>query len=229
MRASWPAPYLARRGWTTAPSALAVSHRTESMTRAPNGRYPRVGDYALVGDCHSAALIARDGSIDWYCPQRFDGGAVSCRLLDADKGGYLRSAPTQTFSVERWYVGTSNVLETTFRSNRGRLRLTDLMPVYAPTSERRGYDVGASNHLFRQLECLDGSVDVEVQFKPGFDCARARSEMEPRHRAGAIARTEDATAFLRLAYTRKASILEPAGAVHRGGAAENEGDRQIPR
>jgi GH15 family glucan-1,4-alpha-glucosidase len=49
-------------------------------------RYPPIGAYAVIGDCHTAALISRDGSIDWYCPGRFDAPAVFCRLLDADRG-----------------------------------------------------------------------------------------------------------------------------------------------
>ena len=52
-------------------------------------KYPPIADYALIGDCRTAALISRSGSIDWYCPGRFDAPAILCRLLDADKGGYL--------------------------------------------------------------------------------------------------------------------------------------------
>src|ERR687885_2198142 len=92
-------------------------------------RYPPIGDYALIGDCHSAALLARDGAVDWYCPGRFDAPAVFCRLLDWDKGGYLRVAPTSGFSTTRQYRGHSNVLDTTFTAADGRVRVTDLMPV----------------------------------------------------------------------------------------------------
>jgi AraC-like DNA-binding protein len=103
--------------------------------------YPTIGDYALIGDCHTAALIARDSSVDWFCPGRFDAPAVFCRLLDAQRGGYLRSAPTEAFSVERRYHGQTNVLESVFSTDTGRVRATDLMPVYRRTAHRRGYDV----------------------------------------------------------------------------------------
>ena len=106
--------------------------------------YPPISDYALIGDCHSAALIARDGSVDWFCPGRFDAPAVFCRMLDADRGGYFRSAPTGPFSVERHYRGATNVLETTFSAHGGRVRATDLMPIHQPTWRRHGYDVGSS-------------------------------------------------------------------------------------
>ena len=103
------------------------------MSHTPSGPYPPISDYALVGDCHTAALIARDGSVDWFCPGRFDAPAVFCRLLDAEKGGYLRTAPTGSFSVERRYVGPTNVLESTFSAESGRVRVTDLMPVHQRT------------------------------------------------------------------------------------------------
>jgi GH15 family glucan-1,4-alpha-glucosidase len=149
--------------------------------------YPPIGDYAIIGDCHSAALIARDGSVDWFCPGRFDAPAVFCRLLDADKGGYLRTAPSGSFSVERRYCGPTNVLETTFSAQGGRVRATDLMPIHQRTSGRQGYDVGASHRLLRRLEGLQGEVDLTLEFKPTFDYARAQTRLEPRPGAGAVA------------------------------------------
>ncbi|MDQ6671917.1 MAG: DUF5911 domain-containing protein [Chloroflexota bacterium] len=114
-------------------------------------RYLPINDYAIVGDCHSAALIARDGSVDWFCPGRFDAPAVFCRLLDAEQGGYLRTAPVGSFSIDRRYSGPTNVLETTFTEPRQRVRLTDLMPVYQRTLDGRGYDVAA------RIACCAGS------------------------------------------------------------------------
>src|SRR6185437_6454375 len=91
--------------------------------------YAPIGDYAIIGDCHTAALVARDGSIDWYCPGRFDAPAVFCRLLDRHKGGYLRLAPVDQFTAQRRYRGATNVLQTTFSSSAGIVRLTDCMVV----------------------------------------------------------------------------------------------------
>ena len=66
--------------------------------------YPPIADYALIGDCHTAALIARDGSIDWFCPDQFDAPAVFCRMLDAQQGGFFKTAPTELVVIERGYV-----------------------------------------------------------------------------------------------------------------------------
>ncbi len=150
-------------------------------------RYPPIGDYALIGDCHSAALIARDGSVDWFCPGRFDAPAVFCRLLDVARGGYFRTAPVGSFSVERRYDGPTNVLETTYSAQGGLVRATDLMPIHERTDDRQGYDVGTSHQLLRRLECLEGEVELALEFKPTFDYARADTRVAPRPGGGAVA------------------------------------------
>ena len=168
--------------------------------RAP---YPPISDYALIGDCHTAALIARDGSIDWFCPRRFDAPAVFCRLLDAQRGGYLQTAPTRNYSVERGYLRGTNVLESTFSADGGRVRLTDLMPIHERTSDRLGYDVGASHRLLRRIECVGGEVEVQLQFKPTFDFARADTHLDIRPH-GAIATAGEQ--YLTLACTRRSEF-----------------------
>jgi len=153
--------------------------------------YPPISDYALIGDCHTAALIARDGSVDWFCPGRFDAPAVFCRLLDVTRGGYLRTAPTDRYHVEqRRYRGPTNVLESTFVTAAGRLRATDLMPIHPRSQHRQGYDVGTAHRLLRRLECLGGEVELRLAFKPTFDYARARTKLESRPGLGAIAQAE---------------------------------------
>jgi alpha,alpha-trehalase len=65
------------------------------------GAYPPIGDYALLSDCHSAALVSRDGSIDWCCFHRFDARPVFARLLDWSGGGHFRIAPAAPATVTR--------------------------------------------------------------------------------------------------------------------------------
>jgi len=168
--------------------------------------YPPIADYAIIGDCHTAALVSRQGSIDWYCPDRYDGPAVFCRLLDWAKGGYLSLAPAGDYSAHRQYRGPTNVLDTTFTAAGGRVRLTDLMPVHRRQESRRGYDVGRAHRLLRLVEGLDGTVDLELRFRPTFDYARSRASIAPCD-GGAVA--DDGQCYLALACAGVG--LEPDG------------------
>jgi GH15 family glucan-1,4-alpha-glucosidase len=84
-----------------------------------------IGDYAFISDCHSAALVSREGSIDWCCMPRVDSASVFGRLLDADQGGFCAIEVDGDASVARRYVGDSLVLETSFRASSGEARLLD--------------------------------------------------------------------------------------------------------
>lgn len=140
--------------------------------------YQPIGNYALIGDCHTAALVATDGSIDWCCWPRFDSEAVFCRILDADRGGFLSVHPTARSSSTRQYIDGTNVLETLFATGAGGLRVTDLMPVEPVYgADRRGEDVRTRHDLLRRLEALDGSVDVEVLCRPTFAFAAAETTL----------------------------------------------------
>ena len=76
-----------------------------------------IGEYALLSDCRSAALVSRDGSVDWLCFPRFDGPSVFCRLLD-QAGGHFSIRPVGEFRVSRRYVDQTLVLETTFNTGQ---------------------------------------------------------------------------------------------------------------
>src|SRR3954467_14683597 len=89
--------------------------------------YPPIADYALIGDCRSAALISRDGSLDWLCWPRFDSPSLFAALLDPE-GGRWTVAPPAPFHSRRAYLAGTNVLETRFTRGEGQLIVTDLMP-----------------------------------------------------------------------------------------------------
>ena len=128
----------------------------------------RIADYALLGDCHSAALVSRDGSIDWACFPRFDSPAVFCRILDARRGGSFGVAPEGSFQSTRRYLEDTNVLVTTFTTPRGVLEVVDCMPVY-PGGGARGTHVGTRHALLRRVRCLSGEVRVRVVVSPRFE------------------------------------------------------------
>jgi GH15 family glucan-1,4-alpha-glucosidase len=129
---------------------------------------PRIEDYALVADGHTAALIHRNGSVDWYCPRRLDGGSAFARLLDLDRGGSLALAPCEPDGdPERDYLDGTLVLCTTWTARGGRARVLDLLTIDRddPATPRR--------QLVRVVEGLDGEVEFEAHVAPRFDYGAA--------------------------------------------------------
>ncbi len=123
-----------------------------------------IGDYALLSDCRSAALVSRAGSVDWLCFPRFDAPAVFARILDPG-GGHFAIRPVGEFEASRAYVDQTMALETTFRAEAGTAVLTDAMAV---GRNERGHDLGAGSPgvLLRRLECTGGRIDVDVTYAP---------------------------------------------------------------
>ncbi len=135
-------------------------------------------DYAIIGDCRSVALISRNGSIDWLCWPRFDSPSLFGALLDTDIGGHFAVTPADPFRSERRYVDETNVLETTFHTQTGVLRLTDFMPVASEVAKRDR--LWADHQLLRILECIEGEVDVTLECDPRPDYARITPRLSDR-------------------------------------------------
>ena len=112
----------------------------------------RIGDYAMLGDCNSAALVDSTGSVDWWCAPRFDSRSVFARLLDP-AAGHFSIRPEASFTVRRTYAESTMVLETVFTTAGGRIRLTDAL---ALGHGERGHDIGCRvpHVLLRRLEGL---------------------------------------------------------------------------
>lgn len=130
----------------------------------------RISDYGIIGDCRSAALVSRDGSIDWLCWPRFDSDSIFGALLD-DAAGRFRIAPTTPFRTERWYLSDTNVLQTRFVTEAGSLLMTDLMPVVSEADKRR--QLVPEHEILRIVECERGQIEVVTEFEPRPGFARA--------------------------------------------------------
>jgi GH15 family glucan-1,4-alpha-glucosidase len=126
--------------------------------------YPPIGDYGLIGDCHSAALVSREGSIDWCCLPRFDAGSAFGRLLDWRRGGLCQIAPIDSgWESTREYLEDTLVLATTFRTRGGEARVLDAFLAVEPPDRARGPS------LLRVIEGRRGTVELEVSVAPRFD------------------------------------------------------------
>jgi GH15 family glucan-1,4-alpha-glucosidase len=115
-----------------------------------------IGDYALIGDTLSTALISSQGSIDWLCWPRHDSPAVITRLVDPDRGGCCTIEFDHLLPAGRAYVPQTNVLETRFEGSHGKAVLTDLMPVLQIPQRASGPDGQPLGAVLRMLECCEG-------------------------------------------------------------------------
>jgi len=133
-----------------------------------------IADYAVIGNCRTAALVSREGSIDWLCLPRFDSPSTFGAILDGDRGGRFSVRPAGALrSVSRRYLPGTNVLETTFAAAGGQVRLTDVMT--APGDGARP-ELRPAHEIVRRVEVLEGEADVEVLFdaRPGYGLRAVR-------------------------------------------------------
>ncbi len=123
-----------------------------------------IGDYALLSDCRTAALVSRGGSVDWLCFPRFDGPSVFCRLLDPT-GGEFSIRPAGEFQARRSYIDRTMVLETTFDTPAGTAVLVDALAI---GRKERGHQIGQRSPglLLRQLTCTAGEIEIDVVYAP---------------------------------------------------------------
>jgi GH15 family glucan-1,4-alpha-glucosidase len=136
------------------------------MSRRPAeaGPYPPIGDYALIGDCHSAALVSRSASVDWCCLPRFDGAALFGRLLDWHRGGHCEIEPlAESYHASREYLDDTLVLVTRFQEAGGEARLFDCFAM------REGGSSEPYRQLLRIVEGVRGTVEMRLLIRARFD------------------------------------------------------------
>src|SRR5437763_846512 len=143
-------------------SILSEPTPSPAMRRASDFR--PIADYGLLADCTSAALVDRDGSIDWLCMPHYDSPAVFARILDPN-AGHWSIAPGEASTAERRYLPGTLVIETTFTTESGTARLIDAM-TFAPG--QRGHDLGrdAPHEVVRLVQGVSGTVELEMELAP---------------------------------------------------------------
>ncbi len=139
----------------------AVGRREAATPVVRVDGFAPIGDYAVIGDGRTLALVARDGSIDWLPLPTIDQGTAFGAILDAEKGGSFRLAPEGDFRVTRSYVEDTNVLQTTFTTDEGSVVVTDAL-----TLEDGGLLPWVE--LARRVECTSGTVRLRWQVEPRF-------------------------------------------------------------
>ncbi len=137
--------------------------------------YLPIEDYNLIGDMHTAALVGKNGSIDWFCYPHFDSPSVFAAILDHKKGGHFRISPRHnTVASKQFYWPDTNVLLTRFLSKDGVAEILDYMPV-GRAARKYG-----RHKLIRRLTMVWGSMPFRVECFPSFNYARDKHETEMR-------------------------------------------------
>jgi GH15 family glucan-1,4-alpha-glucosidase len=145
--------------------------RPQDTARAGAPSWPKIEDYAIIGDCRSAALVSRDGSIEWLCWPKFDEPSIFAALLDRDRGGHWRIGPAAPASVTRKYAHDSNVLETHFSTSSGSAVLTDVMT--SGFNHLYSRDMLPEHEIIRRLVCVAGEMEFEIDFSPRADYGKS--------------------------------------------------------
>ncbi|RFU73066.1 glycoside hydrolase family 15 [Trichoderma arundinaceum] len=166
-------------------ASQSVPHR-----RAQSGGYLPIEDYGIVGNMHTCALVGLDGSIDFMCWPDFDSPSVFCRLLDKNKGGYFGIAPPHDLgcTTKQQYLPSSCILQTRYIHEDGVIDVVDFFP--RPKSAKvmtKGYKQNAYREAMnvqeelkkwtvRRVECIRGSLPIDVEIFPAFGYGRDTHE-----------------------------------------------------
>jgi alpha,alpha-trehalase len=141
--------------------------------------FPPIADYAFLSDCHTGALVAPDGAIDWLCVPRFDSPSIFGSLLDRQAGAFRFGPYGINVPSEIAYEPGTNVLRTTWKTPSGWVVVRDALTMGARRGEdtvtphtRPPADDDADHTLVRTVECIDGQVEVELVCEPLFDYGR---------------------------------------------------------
>lgn len=158
-----------------------VEHRdtTPFVERTPMASpFPPIADYGFLSDCHTGALVAPDGTVEWLCPPRFDAPSVFATILDRSAGGFRLGPSAMGVPAGRRYEPGTMILETTWATSTGWLIVRDAL-VIGPWRERTmgsatahtrpPTDFEAHHVLVRTIQCIHGQAQIELLCEPMFD------------------------------------------------------------
>ena len=177
------------------PATTAKPQEDMPQSAAAPSPFTPIADYAFLSDCHTGALVAPDGTVDWLCVPRFDSPSVFGSLLDRGAGGFRLAPFGNNVPAGRTYEPGTNTLITAWKGSAGWAMVREALTI----GPRRGEDTitphtrppaddDAYHTLVRTVGCIDGSVEIELVCEPCFDYGRAEADWtlsDDRHTADA--------------------------------------------
>jgi GH15 family glucan-1,4-alpha-glucosidase len=145
-------------------------------------QFPKISEYGLIGDARTAALVSKYGSIDWCCLPHFDSPSFFAAILDRDHGGYFSISPVNRSTSEQRYLEDTNVLETTFQTDAGSVRILDFFSVTTEQGKRR--QLWPDHEILRIVEGLSGDVLLRMSFVPRPEYGKHMVALENRGALG---------------------------------------------
>src|SRR5436305_11847853 len=159
-----------------------MNGKGEQSAAAPSPFTP-IADYAFISNCHTGALVAPDGAVDWLCVPRFDSPSIFGTLLDRQAGSFRLGPFGINVPNARFYEPGTNTLVTTWHTPTGWVVVLDSLPMGLRRGEdevtphtRPPTDEDGDHLLVRAVLCLDGRVEMELVCEPEFDYGRAPAE-----------------------------------------------------
>lgn len=134
--------------------------------------YLPIADYGIIGNMHTVALIGKNGSIDFFCPRKFDDATIFAAILDDEKGGCFCIHPQSGATLKQFYWPDTNVLITRFLCEDGVVEITDFMPVGIAA------DVQRENWLVRIVKMVRGAMTLDITIQPAFNYGRDPHEVQ---------------------------------------------------
>jgi len=185
---------------------MGVAAKAEAYeARAAGPDFHAIGDYGFLSDCHTGALVASDGTVEWLCLRRFDSPSVFAAVLDRDAGAWRMGPRGLRAPVARRYVPGTNVLETSWMTSTGWFVVHDALALAPANDEDRtemhARDLGphdAEHLLIRTVECVHGRVEVETICEPAFDYATEQAQWRLVDRDALVADASGGGETLRL-------------------------------
>jgi GH15 family glucan-1,4-alpha-glucosidase len=163
----------------------AIQADTMPQSAAAPSPFPPIAEYAFISNCHTGALIAPDGAIDWLCAPQFDAPSMFGSLLDRQAGSFRLGPYGINHPTDRHYEPGTNVMRTTWKTPAGWVVVRDALTMgpgdgrdTVTPHTRPPADDDADHVLVRTVECLEGNVEVELVCEPAFDYGRTPAQWE---------------------------------------------------